>query len=146
VLSLAAVFAIGFLLLISMVMTAGLAAAGKFVGTFVPEAALQATGFLVSFGMIALLFALMFKWMPDAEARWGDVWLAALMTAALFEIGKFLIGFYIGKQGLGSTYGAASSLVVVLIWVYYSAQIVLLGAEFSRARAKANSPKSFERD
>jgi membrane protein len=88
----------------------------------------------------------MFKWMPDAEARWGDVWLAALMTAALFEIGKFLIGFYIGKQGLGSTYGAASSLVVVLIWVYYSAQIVLLGAEFSRARAKANSPKSFERD
>src|SRR6185436_15984694 len=85
---------------------------------------------------IALLFAMMFKWLPDAEIAWRDVWLGGLITAILFEIGKLLIGLYIGKQGLESTYGAASSLVVVLIWVYYSAQIVLLGAEFTHARAK----------
>jgi len=138
VLSFAAVLAIGFLLLVSMVMTAGLAAAGKLLGSYVPEAALQITGFVVSFAMISLLFAMMFKWMPDAPVQWRDVWLGAVGTAALFEIGKFLIGLYIGKQGLESTFGAASSLVVVLIWVYYSAQIVLFGAEFTRAQAKQN--------
>ncbi len=138
ILSFAAVIAIGFLLIVSMVMTTALAAAGKFVGSFVPEAALQITGFLVSFTMLSLLFAMMFKWMPDAPVRWRDVWMGAIGTAALFEIGKFLIGLYIGKQGLESTFGAASSLVVVLIWVYYSAQIVLLGAEFTHAQAKRN--------
>jgi membrane protein len=101
-----------------------------------PEAALQGAAFGVSFAVIALLFALMFKWMPDAPVRWHDVWLGAVATAALFEIGKFLIGLYIGKQGLESTYGAASSLVVVLIWVYYSAQIVLFGAELTHSQAK----------
>ena len=136
ILSLAGVLSVGFLLLISMLMTAALAAFGKYFGTFVPEALLQITGFVVSFAVIALLFAMMFKWLPDAPVRWGDVWLGALLTAALFEIGKFAIGLYIGKQGLESTYGAASSLVVVLIWVYYSAQIVLLGAEFTNVRAK----------
>jgi membrane protein len=138
VLSFATVLAIGFLLIVSMVMTAGLAAFGKFVGWFVPEAALQITGFAVSFAMLSFLFAMMFKWMPDTPVRWRDVWLGAIFTAALFEIGKFLIGLYIGKQGLESTFGAASSLVVVLIWVYYSAQIVLLGAEFTHAQAKQN--------
>jgi membrane protein len=78
----------------------------------------------------------MFKWLPDAQVAWRDVWLGAIATAALFEIGKFLIGFYIGKQGLESTYGASASIVVVLIWVYYSAQIVLLGAEFTNIRAR----------
>jgi membrane protein len=138
VLSFAAVLAIGFLLIVSMVMTAGLAAFGKFVGSFAPEAALQITGFAVSFAMLSLLFAMMFKWTPDAAVHWRDVWLGAVMTAALFEIGKFFIGLYIGKQGLESTFGAASSLVVVLIWVYYSAQIVLLGAEFTHAQANRN--------
>lgn len=78
----------------------------------------------------------MFKWMPDVPVQWRDVWLAALLIGALFEIGKFLIGLHIGKQGLESTYGAASSLVVVLIWVHYSAQIVLFGAEFTHSQAK----------
>jgi membrane protein len=119
-----------------MVMTAGLAAFGKFVGSMLPEAALQAAAVAVSFAVIALLFALMFKWMPDTPVQWRDVWLGAVATAALFEIGKFLIGLYIGKQGLESTYGAASSLVVILIWVYYSTQIVLLGAEFTHSQAK----------
>jgi membrane protein len=134
--SFAAVISIGFLLLTSMVMTAGIAVIGKFVNSFVPEVALQATSFLVSFSILTLLFSLMFRWMPDAFVSWSDVWLAAIITAGLFEIGKLIIGLYIGKQGLESTFGAASSLVVVLIWVYYSAQIVLYGAELSAARAK----------
>ena len=136
VFSLAGVLAMGFLMLISLLLTAGLAAFSKHVGTFIPEVALQAAGFLVSFAVISLLFALMFKWLPDAEVKWRDVWLGAVGTAALFEIGKFLIALYVGKQGLESTYGAAASIVVVLIWVYYTAQIVLLGAEFTNVRAR----------
>jgi membrane protein len=143
ILSLAGVLALGFLLLISMLLTAALAAFGKYFGSFLPEAALQAVGFAISFAVISLLFALMFKWLPDADVRWSDVWLGAILTAALFEIGKFLIGLYIGKQGLESTYGAASSLVVILIWVYYSAQIVLLGAEFTNVQAKQ---RGFEKE
>lgn len=135
VLSFAAVLSVGFLLLVSMVMTTATAAAGKFVSSMVPEVTLQATGFIVSYGMLCIIFAMMFKWMPDKPVRWRDVWLGAVGTAALFEIGKFLIGLYIGKQGLESTFGAASSLVVILIWVYYSAQIVLFGAEFTAAKA-----------
>jgi membrane protein len=77
----------------------------------------------------------MFKWLPEAKVRWRDIWLGAAVTAILFELGKFLIWLYIGKQGLESTYGAAASIVVVLIWVY-SAQIVLFGEEFTNARAK----------
>ena len=79
---------------------------------------------------------MMFKWLPDTYVAWRDVWPGAAVTAALFEIGKLLIGLYIGKQGLESTYGAAASLVVLLIWVYYSSQLVLMGAEFTRAYAK----------
>ena len=85
--------------------------------------------------MISLLFAMIFKWLPDTTVEWGDVWLGAVLTAALFEVGKFLIGLYIGKQGLESTYGAAASIIVVLIWVYYSAQLVLMGAEFTSVYA-----------
>jgi hypothetical protein len=79
---------------------------------------------------------MMFKWLPDTKVEWRDVWIGAIVTAVLFEVGKLLIGIYIGKQGLESTFGAAASLVVLLIWVYYSAQIVLLGAEFTRAYAR----------
>jgi len=78
---------------------------------------------------------MMFKWLPDAPIDWYDVWLGAVVTAALFELGKSAIGYYIGKQALSSTFGAAASIVVVLIWVYYSAQIVLMGAEITRAFA-----------
>jgi membrane protein len=137
VLSFAAVIAVGFLLLVSLLLTAALAAIGKYYSAVVPEAVLQPVGFLVSFAVIAVLFAMMFKWLPDTAVAWHDVWLGAVLTALLFELGKFLIGLYIGKQGLESTFGAAASLVVVLIWVYYSAQIVLMGAEFTRARALA---------
>ena len=96
----------------------------------------------MSFAVISLLFAMMFKWLPDADVAWRDVWLGAIGTAALFEIGKFLIGFYIGKQGLESTYGASASIVVVLIWVYYSAQIVLFGAEFTHVRSLQHGRRS----
>jgi membrane protein len=136
VLSLAGVLSLGFLLLISMLLTTALAAGGKYVAPYLPEASLQLVGSVVSFGVISMLFAMMFKWLPDANITWRDVWIGAVATAVLFEIGKFLIGLYIGKQGLESTYGAAASIVVVLIWVYYSAQIVLLGAEFTNAYAK----------
>ena len=124
---------VGFLLLVSLLLTAALSVLGRFwPGS---EALLQAAGSLISFGGTAVLFAAMFKYMPDADLRWGDVWPGALLTAALFELGKFLIGFYIGKQGLETTFGAAASLVVVLIWVYYASQLVLLGAEFTRLYA-----------
>jgi membrane protein len=136
VLSFAGVLSLGFLLLISMLVTTALAVGGKYLAPYLPEAALQAASFAVSLLVISLLFAMMFKWLPDAKVAWQDVWLGAVATAALFEIGKFLIGLYIGKQGLESTYGAAASIVIVLIWVYYSAQIVLLGAEFTNVYAK----------
>lgn len=136
VLSFAGVLALGFLLLVSTLVTTALAAFGKYAGTFLPEAALQAVSLALSFLVITLLFAMMFKWLPDAEVHWQDVWLGAVLTALLFEVGKFLIGLYIGKQALESTFGAAASIVVVLIWVYYAAQIVLFGAEFTNVRAK----------
>jgi len=136
VLSFAGVLAVGFLLMISMVLTAGLAAMGKYMGDTLPVPLMQALAFLVSFLTTTAMFALIFKWMPDADVQWQDVILGALGTAALFEIGKFAIGFYIGKQGLESSYGASASIVIVLIWVYYSAQILLFGAEFTHARAR----------
>ena len=121
--------------MVSLLVTAGLAAFGKFFSSHFSEELLQPIGFAASFAVITGLFAMMFKWLPDARVEWRDVWLGAALTGALFEIGKLLIGLYIGKQGLESTFGAAASLVVVLIWVYYSAQIVLMGAEFTRAHA-----------
>ena len=96
---------------------------------------LQVTGSLVSFVAITVMFAIMFKLLPDTDVEWRDVWLGAGITAALFELGKLLIGIYVGKLALASTYGAAASLVILLIWVYYSSQIVLLGAEFTHCYA-----------
>ena len=144
VVSLAGVLSLGFLLLVSLIFTATLAAIGKFVAPYFPEAALQITGSAVSFGLVTILFAMMFKWLPDTPVDWRDVWLGATLTAALFEIGKFLIGLYVGKQALESTYGAATSLVMLLIWVYYSAQIVLFGAEFTHIYAKRRGLPSAE--
>jgi membrane protein len=136
VLSLAAVLALGFLLLVSLLVTAALAAAGKFVAPYMPEGVLHVVSLLVSFSVVTVLFAMMFKWLPDVSVGWRDVWLGALLTALFFEVGKVAIGFYIGKQGLESTYGAAASIVVVLIWVYYTSQIILMGAEVTYAYAK----------
>ncbi len=134
--SLAGVVSLGFLLLVSLILTAALSAIGKYFGSYLPEPTLQIVGSGISFVVIAFLFAMMFKWLPDAPVGWRDVWLGAALTAALFEAGKFLIGYYVGKLALQSTYGAAASLVMLLIWVYYSAQIVLLGAEFTHVYAR----------
>jgi membrane protein len=136
VLSFALVLGVGFLLLVSLLLTAALAAAGKFVAPYIPEGILQVASLLVLFAVVTVLFAMMFKWLPDISVAWWDVWLGALITALFFEVGKAAIGFYIGKQGLESTYGAAASIVVVLIWVYYTSQIILMGAEVTHAYAK----------
>jgi membrane protein len=89
-----------------------------------------------SFGVITLLFALIYKFLPDVEIAWGDVWIGAAVTSLLFTIGKFLIGLYLGNSSVASVYGAAGSLAVLLIWIYYSAQILFFGAEFTQVYAK----------
>lgn len=134
--SLAGVLSLGFLLLISLLVTAALSALGNILAPFLPEGVFHIVSFAVSFVVISLLFAMMFKWLPDIAIAWRDVLPGAVLTAALFEIGKLAIGIYIGKQGLESTYGAAASMVVVLIWIYYSAQLILFGAEFTRVYAQ----------
>jgi membrane protein len=141
--SLAGVLSLGFLLLVSLLVSTVLAAGSKSLAPYLPEALLQVMSSAISFAFITVLFAMMFKWLPDADVAWRDVWAGAAVTAILFEIGKFLIGLYIGKQGLESTFGAAASLVVLLIWVYYSAQIVLMGAEFTRAYAARHGSLRF---
>jgi membrane protein len=149
--SMAMVFGLGFLFLISLAFTTGLSAAQQFLGGQLPQSALQVGGSLISFAAITAMFALMFKWLPDTGVAWRDVWLGAAITAALFELGKFLIGFYVGKLALASTYGAAASLVILLIWVYYTSQILLLGAEFTHCyasryrRQEPASPAAFDR-
>ena len=122
-------------LLISLAFTTALSVAGRYLGAQVPQTFLQAAGSIVSFAVITAMFAIMFKLLPDTKVRWRDVWLGAALTAALFELGKMLIGVYVGRLALASTYGAAASLVIMLIWVYYSSQILLLGAEFTHCYA-----------
>jgi membrane protein len=136
--SMAGILGLGFLLLVSLVVSAGLAALSSWSGS--PFAALgESVNFVVSLAILSVLFAMLFKWFPDTEIAWRDVAAGAFTTAVLFNLGKFAIGWYIGSQGLESTYGAASSIVVLLVWVYYSAQIVLFGAELTRAFALAHS-------
>lgn len=136
-LSFVAVLGTGFLLLVSLVLSTALSAIGKWFGGLlpVPEFVLQIFNLLLSFVVIAGLFALIFKMLPDAHIAWRDVWIGAGLTSILFTIGKFAIGLYLGKSNVGTAYGAAGSLVIVLVWVYYSAQILLYGAEFTRVYA-----------
>lgn len=137
VLLFALVLAIGFLLIVSLVISAGLTALTAFFEPYLPlpGLALHGINIVVSLGMLAVLFALIFKVMPDAEIAWRDVWLGGFVTALLFTIGKFAIGFYLGQSAPASSYGAAGALVVILLWVYYSAQILFFGAEFTKAHA-----------
>jgi len=137
ILSFAMVVAIAFLLLVSLVISAGLAALGQFMSGVLPlpEAILQGVNFVISFAIITVLFGLIYKVLPDAEIAWHDVWIGAAFTAFLFTIGKLAIGLYLGHSGTASTYGAAGALVLLLLWVYYSAQIVFFGAEFTQVYA-----------
>jgi membrane protein len=142
-LSLGLVITIGFLLLVSLVANAALAAWGKYWSGwfFGVEAALQVANFLLSSGVFTLLFALMYKMLPRVQIAWRDVWVGAAVTSLLFEVGKFLIGLYIGKTSVASSYGAAGALVVLLVWVYYSSQVFLVGAEFTRAYAESHGSR-----
>ncbi|HEX7183491.1 MAG TPA: YihY/virulence factor BrkB family protein [Thermoanaerobaculia bacterium] len=135
-LSFAVLLGIGFLLLVSLVLSAGLAAASRWLERFISVEVLQVTNFLVSFLVITLLFALIYRVLPDVRLDWQDVWGGALVTSLLFVLGKTLIGFYLGRTGLASAYGAAGSLVVVLLWVYYSALIFFLGAEITHIHSR----------
>jgi membrane protein len=136
-LSFTMVFLIGVLLLASIVASTMISAADKFVSGWLPGTAvlLQLANTVVSLAVVAVLFATVFRVLPDARIGWRDVWLGALLTAVLFVVGKYLLGLYLGKSAVGSSYGAAGSLVVILVWVYYSAQVLFFGAEFTRIYA-----------
>ncbi len=136
-LSFTMVLGVGFLLLVSLIISTALAAVNEFISGVLPDLAIlaQAINFVVSFGVITALFGLIFKVVPDVKIAWRDVWIGAVVTAFLFTVGKFAIGLYLGNSAPGSTYGAAGSLIVLLLWVYYSAQILFLGAEFTQVYA-----------
>ncbi len=136
-LSFGMIMGIGFLLMVSLVVSAALAAIGKLWGPLFADWVFLANAidFVATFAFTTVVFALIYKTMPRARVDWTDVWIGAAVTSLLFTIGKLLIGLYIGKSGVTSGFGAAGSLVVVLVWVYYSAQIFLMGAEFTWAYA-----------
>lgn len=137
-LSFAMVLVIGFLLLVSLLLSSLLAAVSYFFNGLMPGLPIlgQVINFLISFGVITVLFASIYKFLPDVEIPWKNLWVGAAVTAVLFNIGKLAIGLYLGNSSVGSAYGAAGSLVVVLIWVFYSAQILLIGAEFTQVYSK----------
>ncbi|HEX7707715.1 MAG TPA: YihY/virulence factor BrkB family protein, partial [Thermoanaerobaculia bacterium] len=136
-LSMAMVLGIGFLLLVTLVFDAVISAMGSYMTQIVGgEALMQAIQLTISFALATVLFAAIFRVLPDLKIDWRDVWLGAAITSLLFVIGKFALGLYLGKAAVGSSYGAAGSLVVLLVWVYWSAQILLLGAEFTQVYAR----------
>jgi membrane protein len=132
-LSFGLVLGLGFLMLVSLLLSAAIAAFGKWRGVYFEgwETLLNALNVSISFVITTLLFAMIYKFMPRARIAWRDVWVGAAVTAILFEVGKLLIGLYLGRSSVASGFGAAGSLVVLLVWVYFSAQIFLLGAEFT---------------
>jgi membrane protein len=136
------ILSVAFLLLVSLILSAGLSAFGNALSQMLPEGLsatlLQILNLAISLLVITALFAMIFKVLPDAKVAWRDVWIGAGATALLFVIGKFLIGFYLGRSNPGQAFGAAGSLAVLLVWVYYSSMIVLFGAEFTQAWVKRN--------
>ena len=136
-LSFAMILTIGFLLLVSLVFDAAIGALGRMLSDFIGAAILLAAlSLALSLAVTFALVAFIFKFLPDADVAWRDVWFGALVTSVLFAIGKFAIGAYIGSSGLASTYGAAASLIAVLLWIYYSSLILLFGAELTRVHAE----------
>jgi membrane protein len=136
-LSFAMVFVIGFLLLVSLLLSAAISAAAKFLQGYLPAngAVWELGNAVVSVLVVTVLFALIFRILPDTYIAWRDVWVGAGLTAALFTIGKFLIGLYLGRAAVSSSYGAAGSLIIILLWTYYTSQILFFGAEFTRVFA-----------
>jgi len=133
-LSFTMVLGTGFLLLVSLVLNAAVAALGVFLNRFLPggEIVGQVVNFVITFAVITLMFALLYKFLPDVKIGWSDVWVGAAITALLFALGQFALGLYLSFGDVGSSFGATGSLVVVLVWIYYSAQIFLLGAELTQ--------------
>ncbi len=149
-LSFSMVLGIGFLLLVSLLLTAAAGIMGQFLQHHFPaaEIIMPTIGFIISFGIVTVLFAMLFKFLPDVKIPWRDVWIGAAITAGLFVIGKLGLGLYLGKATTASAYGAAGSLVILLLWVYYSAQILFFGAEFTQvyssyygSRSESDEPK-----
>ncbi|HEY9824508.1 MAG TPA: YihY/virulence factor BrkB family protein [Stenomitos sp.] len=138
-LSLAMVLVIGFLLLVSSLLTTVLVAFTGLINRLIPGSQILGSTleFIISFSVITLLFAAIYKVLPDVKVPWRNLWVGSAVTALLFNIGKIAIGFYLGNSNIASTYGAAGSVIIVLIWVFYSAQILLLGAEFTQVYSKS---------
>ena len=139
-LSFAMVFGVGFLLMVSLVIDTVIAAMGKYAGSHLPggEALWHIVELAFSFCVVTVLMAGIFRVLPDLKIEWRDVWLGAALTSALIVLGKFALGIYFARSAIGSSFGAAGSLVIVLLWVYYSAQILLFGAEFTQVYARAH--------
>lgn len=141
--SFALVLGIGFLLLVSLVIDTGVTALGSYLEANFSGASilLRFLNSLVAFSAATLLFAMMFKLLPAVEIQWSDVWTGSLVTALLFTVGKFLIGYYLGKSNVASSYGAAASIITILLWIYYSSLILLYGAEFTKAYAESRGSR-----
>ena len=141
--SLGLVVAMGFLLMVSLVISAGLTAFGNYLDAFMPmgKIVLPALNFIVSLVLLGVLFGAIYKVLPDRSLHWNDVVIGALITSVLFNVGKSLIGWYIGSSAIASSYGAAGGLIVLLLWVYYSVQAFLLGAEFTKIYANRHGSK-----
>lgn len=137
-LSFTMVLGVGFLLLVSLAVTAALAVLGDWMGDSlpIPEAAMQVLNFVIGVAVTTAMFAAIYKVLPDVEIGWRDVWVGAAVTAVLFSLGRLAIGVYLGKIGVSSSYGAAGSFAIILLWVYYSSQILFFGAEFTRVWAE----------
>jgi membrane protein len=144
ILSVSLILGVGFLLMVSLLASAALAALGAWLGTFMVRwsVILPAVDLLLSLGLTTVLFAMIYKYVPRESLAWGDVWIGGLVTACLFSVGKLLIGQYLGRSSLSSAYGAAGSIMVLLLWIYYSAQIFLLGAEFTHVFTYALGSRS----
>ena len=137
-LSLGIILCLGFLSMVSLVFNAAVSALSDWWRPYIGDISVlgKVADFSVSFGLVTVMFAMLYKWIPAAKVRWRDVWIGAVVTALLFSIGKSAIGYYIGKSGVTSAFGAAASVVVLMVWVYYSAQIFLMGAELTWAYAR----------
>ena len=136
---------IGFLLLVSLLLSSAMSIVGDFLTVWLSDSSvfvLHALNFVVSYGLVTILFAMVYKYLPDIKIAWSDVWIGAIVTTLLFSVGKFLLGFYMGRQTFGSVYGAAGSILILLLWIYYSAQILLFGVEFTQVYAKMFGSRS----
>jgi membrane protein len=143
ILSVGLILGVGFLLMVSLIVSAGLAALGAWLGSFMQwRVILPAMDLVLSLGLTTVLFAMIYKYVPREDIAWGDVWIGGLVTACLFSVGKLVIGLYLGRSSLNSAYGAAGSIMVLLLWIYYSAQIFLLGAEFTHVFTYALGSRS----